>query len=471
MEYFYRRVRHYQYSTVIPLSLLVLDGLVILGVSHLLFSYTQLFSYFPPESFRFLSVIMAICWALAALFARAYQIENLGRPRKILLRSAVTAVIYSLLLAILVGHQLTLEKLAVGSVLYGATLISVVALKLLLLQGYRFFRNLTVNRVNVIVIGGTPRGRELMQYFYRNTSLSQQLLGYFDTQPTETVVPEVAYLGGLEQVKEYCLTHQVKEIYYALDDHYAYFEDLQTFADEYFIFLGVVPHVDGTDYRKPLDTHLLDDNRIPVIASRRVPLYRMVNLTIKRGFDIAFSLLTLVVLSFSLFPLIALAIRLDSPGPTLFKQLRPGKNNQLFWCYKFRTMRVDSDGQKQATKNDNRITRVGAFLRKTSLDELPQFYNVLEGHMSVVGPRPNLVVHLEEYPKVIKDYPARHWVTPGITGYAQVNGYRGETRETHQMAKRVEYDILYMENWSLMLDLKIIGLTVYNMIKGEDNAY
>lgn len=471
MEYFYRRVRHYQYSTVIPLSLLILDGVVILGIASLLYSRTQLFNYFSDESFQLLSVVMAICWALAALFARAYQVENLGRPRKIILRSAAAAVLYSVLLLLLVGYRLPLEKLSEGVLLYGATLASVVGIKLVLLQGYRYYRHLTVNRSNIIVIGGTPRGLELMQYFHRNASLSQQLVGYFDTQPSEATVPGVPYLGALEQVKEFCLTHQIKEIYYALDDHYAYFEDLQAFADEYFIFLGVVPHVDGIDYRKPLDTHLLDDNRIPVIANRRVPLYRMVNVTIKRGFDIAFSLLALVGLSFSLFPLIALAIRLDSPGPILFKQLRPGKNNQLFWCYKFRTMRVDSDGQQQATKHDNRITRVGAFLRRTSLDELPQFYNVLEGHMSVVGPRPNLVVHLEEYPKVIKNYPLRHWVTPGITGYAQVNGYRGETRETHQMAKRVEYDILYMENWSLMLDLKIIGLTVYNMIKGEDNAY
>ena len=355
--------------------------------------------------------------------------------------------------------------------LYVVTVVSVVVVKLILLQVYRYFRHLTINRCNTIVVGGTTRGLELMLYFDRNASLSQQLLGYFDQQPSEMISPNISYLGSLEKVKNFCQTHQVKEIYYALDNQYAYFEDLQQFADEHFIFLGVIPHIDGIDYRKRLDTHLLDDSRIPVISSRRIPLYRMVNVLIKRGFDIVFSSLVLLGLAVTVFPLIALAIRIDSRGSILFRQLRPGRSNQLFWCYKFRTMRVNTEGQKQATKNDSRITRVGAFLRKTSLDELPQFYNVLRGDMSVVGPRPNLIVHLEEYPKVIKDYSMRHWVTPGITGYAQVNGYRGETREVYQMAKRVEYDLQYMENWSLMLDLKIIWLTMYKMVKGEENAY
>lgn len=134
-------------------------------------------------------------------------------------------------------------------------------------------------------------------------------------------------------------------------------------------------------------------------------------------------------------------------------------------------MKINNDELKQASKNDSRITKVGAFLRKTSLDELPQFFNVLIGDMSVVGPRPNLTIHLQEYPKEIREYALRHWVMPGITGYAQVSGYRGETKETYLMQKRVDYDLQYIENWRLTLDVQIIAKTVLNMIKGEDKAY
>jgi len=161
----------------------------------------------------------------------------------------------------------------------------------------------------------------------------------------------------------------------------------------------------------------------------------------------------------------------DAAGPVFFVQKRPGKKNRLFGCYKFRSMRVNGSAEVQATKGDSRITKTGAFLRKTSLDELPQFFNVLLGDMSVVGPRPNMMKQLEEYSKTIDNYQFRHFVTPGITGYAQVSGFRGETREHSMMEKRVKYDVMYMEKWSLFFDIKIIFLTVWNAVRGEENAY
>ena len=212
-------------------------------------------------------------------------------------------------------------------------------------------------------------------------------------------------------------------------------------------------------------------NSVPVLTTRRAPLGVLTNSYAKRIFDIIFSLLVICTVFPFIFPVIALAIRLDSEGPILFKQLRPGKKNKLFECYKFRTMCPNTNTEMQASKNDMRVTRVGKFLRKTSLDELPQFFNVLFGNMSVVGPRPNLVSHMEEYSKIISDYKIRHFITPGITGYAQVNGLRGEIREPSMMARRIQYDVNYLENWSLILDMKIIALTVWNMVKGDKNAY
>lgn len=169
---------------------------------------------------------------------------------------------------------------------------------------------------------------------------------------------------------------------------------------------------------------------------------------------------------------IALGIKLTSPGPVFFKQKRTGLYGKDFYCYKFRTMKINADSDKvQATKDDPRKTKFGNFLRKTSLDELPQFINVFLGNMSVVGPRPHMVSQTEDYRKQIDKYMIRHAVKPGITGLAQVKGFRGATEHLWQMEKRVEYDVKYITNWNFFLDIKIIFLTVFNQLVGEDNAY
>ncbi|MGI4737264.1 MAG: exopolysaccharide biosynthesis polyprenyl glycosylphosphotransferase [Janthinobacterium lividum] len=192
----------------------------------------------------------------------------------------------------------------------------------------------------------------------------------------------------------------------------------------------------------------------------------------KRIFDVAFALLVVALLLSWLIPLVALLIKLESKGPAFFKQLRTGKDNQPFYCFKFRSMHVNGDANhRQACKGDARITRVGAFLRKTSVDELPQFLNVLRGEMSIVGPRPHMLKHTEEYAPLVRGFMQRHAVTPGITGLAQVRGFRGETKETSAMAKRVKMDVWYIRNWSFVLDLKIVVLTVVQALKGHDNAF
>ncbi|TPG62842.1 exopolysaccharide biosynthesis polyprenyl glycosylphosphotransferase [Hymenobacter nivis] len=192
----------------------------------------------------------------------------------------------------------------------------------------------------------------------------------------------------------------------------------------------------------------------------------------KRAFDIVFALLVVVLLFSWLIPLVALVIRLESKGPVFFKQLRTGKDNKPFYCFKFRSMHVNAEANHlQASRGDARITRVGAIIRKTNIDELPQFLNVLRGEMSIVGPRPHMLKHTEEYSQVVNDFMQRHTVTPGITGLAQVRGFRGETKEVIAMAKRVKVDIWYIKNWSLLLDVKIVIMTVLQAVKGHDNAF
>jgi len=192
----------------------------------------------------------------------------------------------------------------------------------------------------------------------------------------------------------------------------------------------------------------------------------------KRLFDLFFSFIMLCILTPFVFPIIAIAIKLNSKGPVFFKQLRTGMNEKNFVCYKFRTMTFNhSNPELQATTSDSRITPVGKFLRKTSLDELPQFFNVLIGNMSVVGPRPHMIEHTESYRNQLEHFMFRHSVRPGITGWAQINGFRGNTSNLDQMKKRVEFDAWYIENYSLYTDLKIVFRTVLLIFRGDKNAY
>jgi putative colanic acid biosynthesis UDP-glucose lipid carrier transferase len=199
--------------------------------------------------------------------------------------------------------------------------------------------------------------------------------------------------------------------------------------------------------------------------------FRGFNGVVKRASDVLLSLLILALIS-PLMAAIAVGVRLSSPGPILFRQRRYGVDGRKIVVYKFRTMTVAEDGDvvRQATRNDSRITRFGAFLRRTSLDELPQFINVLQGRMSVVGPRPHAVAHNEMYRKLIRGYMIRHKVRPGVTGLAQVNGWRGETETVEKMKGRIEMDLRYLRNWSLLLDLQIILKTVV-VVLGRQNAY
>ena len=211
---------------------------------------------------------------------------------------------------------------------------------------------------------------------------------------------------------------------------------------------------------------------LPVLQRYREPLKRMHKQFLKRTFDIIISSLVIIFILSWLIPVISVLIKLESRGPVFFRQLRSGRDNDSFWCLKFRSMRTNAVSDLvQATKGDDRITRMGNFLRKTSLDEFPQFLNVFMGDMSIVGPRPHMLHHTEQYSSQVNHYMARLYLKPGVTGWAQVNGYRGEIKNIELLKNRVEHDIWYMENWSILLDIKIMYLTLANIIKGEENAY
>lgn len=341
--------------------------------------------------------------------------------------------------------------------------------KLIFLTLRKSQRYALIRKRTFIMIGAGRVGRDLFHFFNTNDESGYRLMGVFDDNP-ELAGDLKPYKGPVKDSIDYAITNHIDEIFCALPASQAkQIENLMLDADRNLIRFKFIPeYIDFV--RRP--TMVENFGHIPVISLRPEPLENMLNRFVKRIFDFFFSLFVIIFLFTWLFPILALLIKLTSKGPVFFVQIRSGRDNNSFKCFKFRTMVVNTESNdKQATKNDNRITQIGAFLRKTSLDELPQFFNVLIGNMSVVGPRPHMINHTKQYSKLIDKFMVRHFLKPGITGFAQVNGLRGETKTTQAMLLRVEADVWYLENWSFLLDLKIIFLTVWNAVKGEENAY
>jgi len=325
------------------------------------------------------------------------------------------------------------------------------------------------NSRNAIIVGASRAGNELYNQFNNNVLKGYNMLGFFDDEPSR-VTQQHLYLGNTSLCMDYVLKNNVEEIFCALPySEHKIIERLMYDSDKNLIRFKIVPEYH--EYFKNT-SYLQNLGNIPILTVRAEPLENILNRVIKRTFDIVFSLLVIVFIFSWLFPIIALLIKLESKGPVFFTQMRSGRDNHAFKCYKFRSMRCDNKFEHvQATLGDPRITKLGTFLRKTSIDELPQFFNVLFGNMSTVGPRPHMLSHTEQYSQLIDQFMVRHFMKPGITGWAQINGLRGETKTTEAMLERVEADVWYLENWTFLLDLKIVVLTFWKSVTGDKNAY
>ncbi len=320
---------------------------------------------------------------------------------------------------------------------------------------------------NFVFIGGSQSLRKVMTEMNKDTNFGYNCVGYYHTNRLEYL--PFNYLGDYQKLEtaenEHARSVAVISLSAMEVDEVKRFCDR---ADNFLIRTRFLPEF--LEVGKSVVVRNVGN--YPMLSVRKEPLEKEASSVIKDIFDFSFSLLVCVLVLSWLVPIIALLIKLESKGPVFFMQDRSGRGGNIFKCLKFRTMRVNSEADNlQATKNDARITKVGAFLRKSNLDELPQFINVLKGEMSIVGPRPHMLSHTKQFKEVISTFMVRHYIKPGITGLAQVSGYRGETKDLWRLEKRVECDITYVENWSFLLDLKIIFLTGWNMIRGEVNAY
>ncbi|HRN36827.1 MAG TPA: exopolysaccharide biosynthesis polyprenyl glycosylphosphotransferase [Flavobacteriales bacterium] len=324
---------------------------------------------------------------------------------------------------------------------------------------------------DLVIVGDGPAAEEIMQYCDDQTVRGYRFRGVFHDQKLAGPLGD-RQLGNIEAAKAYAIQNRIDILYCALPGSYREeITGLMEFCERNTIRFRVIP---GPDSFVPVvqTTDLTFHGAVPVSRLRHEPLDRWGNRLLKRSFDLVFSILVITLLFSWLFPLLAILIKLSSRGPVFFKQVRLGERKKKFTCYKFRSMRMNGEADsKQATRNDPRVTRVGAFLRKSNLDELPQFFNVLLGQMSVVGPRPHPLKLNDQFRDIIDKYMVRHFVRPGITGWAQVSGFRGETHTPELMENRVDLDVWYLENWSFKLDLKIIVKTVTNMFGKDEMAY
>ena len=463
--------RYVRYSDTSRFILLAMDG----GLIWLAFHAAQLAVWHSwsmrGETPFFIIAFALLWWLLSRQYANVYRLDRritYGEKLRHLLKAFLLhgVLVVGTVVALRINYLSTRYLAAI----YGFAVAGVVVGRFAVTFGYRtWLRYFARVHNRFVIVGASQSGQELYHALTADDSATYQFKGFFTDEPLPTNL-RAHRRGAVTDLMNYCLSTPVDEIYYALPlDRHDLIEELSRFAEDHFLAFRIVPDYQGTVGQ---DVGVYFHDHLPILMVRQEPLGFRTNQVVKRVFDLAFSLLVIVGLFPIILPVLALLIKLDSPGPVFFKQMRPGKRNKLFPCYKLRTMRADHrQTELQATKADPRITRVGAYLRKYNLDELPQFFNVLLGHMSVVGPRPNMVSQLEEYSKRGRTYQLRHAVTPGITGYAQVNGFRGETRAPNAMEKRVEYDLKYVQNWSFGLDLQIIGKTVRNMVKGEENAY
>ena len=344
-------------------------------------------------------------------------------------------------------------------------LLTTFSLKIIFYFLLKWYRNLGKNFRKVVVIGVDDSSKKIISLFNQNKTLGYKYLGYFTNKVNTDK------LGTIEDSFQFILDNTVDEIYCSLKElNTSTIAKIRSFSNSNNIILKLIPDSNKL-YSKNQNIEFYDDTLV-VLNVKKLPFEFSENYIVKRIFDIIFSIIVCLFILTWLVPILWILVKIESKGPLIFSQKREGLDGRKFVCYKFRSMKLNTLSDKvHAVENDIRVTRIGSFIRKTSIDELPQFLNVIKGDMSVVGPRPHLPSLSSEYQKDVDDYFKRHAVKPGITGLAQVSGYRGEIKKRSDIKNRVRLDIFYIENWSFLLDIKIILMTVFNVFKGEENAY
>lgn len=447
----------HRYSFLIYPLQLIIDCLSILLIVYLVSDQ----NYYNP---LFVGYII-IFWIISSLLTKYYRVLRVTRFLRLLTLSVRHFLLFILGFFTFFGvfkEGIVVHNQFLILLLIVSTTFSLKVFSFLLL---RWYRNLGRNFRKVVVIGMDEASKNIINLFNEKKTLGYKYEGFFSNKNNKSKI------GNIEDSFQFVLEQKIDEIYCSLNElNSQTIRKITAFANSHNIGLKLIPDSKKL-YSKNHNVEFYDDT-LAVVNVQKLPFEFNENYIIKRFFDIIFSFFVCLFILSWLVPILWVLIKLESRGPLIFLQEREGLDGKQFVCYKFRSMRLNTMSDKiHATENDDRITRIGAFIRKTSIDELPQFYNVIKGNMSIVGPRPHLPSLSLEYQKDVDDYLKRHTVKPGITGLAQISGYRGEIKKKSDIKNRIRLDIFYIENWSFLLDIKIILKTVLHVFKGDEKAY
>ena len=415
----------------------------------------------PAPNFLF---SISIGWTITALISQFYEVYRFSFITRVFTLLVRQLLFFTLLVFAYSGLHTSLDLTPISIIKYIALSSLFISFSkygmFFLLKKYR--GNYKLNNRNTVILGANRQGSLLEDFFEATPHLGFQNKKTFSVKELSK--------HELESIFRYILNNKIDEIYCSTSElNNRDLLSIVNFADNNLKVVKFIP-----ESTQVLSKKLKHDfyGVIPILSFRTIALNDPFNLFLKRAFDVVFSLMVIVFILSWLTPILAILISLESKGPVFFTQLRNGHNYNSFKCFKFRSMIINPAADLiQVSRDDDRITTVGKFLRKTSIDEIPQFFNVFLGQMSVVGPRPHMLSHTEIYAKSINKFMVRHFVKPGITGLAQVSGFRGEIETEKDIIGRVKHDIFYIENWSFFLDTKIIVQTILNFLKGEEKAY
>jgi putative colanic acid biosynthesis UDP-glucose lipid carrier transferase len=464
-----------------------ISDLVLLNVTFHVMLAIRFGAFFPSSPERLqgapwsiypeLEFFMNLLWIVIAVSLKLYskdrgseqassldEIRAVGRAGILLAGSLLICVVAR-------GGYNYYSRAFLGYLLVAAPAVLVIA-RIVVQSTASTVRQQKAPRKNILIIGAGNAGEQFYQTVTTSPQYGYRVLGFLDDNGIHSKVRPMI-LGKLHDLDRVATRETVDEVVIAMPKaDEATIGKLVTECENRCIRVALIPSdhalIEGSLASRTIERV----GEFSLVRMREAPLDSWQNRIGKRAFDIAFSLLVLTLVFPVVFVFTAIVIKLTSKGPIFFQQARTGEDGRTFTCYKFRTMRPGIAANLiQATKDDPRLTSVGRLLRRASLDELPQFWNVLKGEMSVVGPRPHMLKHTEDYRNIIAQYMVRHFVKPGVTGWAQVNGYRGSTEARGSMQHRIEHDLFYIENWSFLFDLTIIGRTLVRMLRGDKNAY
>ncbi len=429
--------------------------------------FIYIFSYFLSGTYWNKVFIIAVSlWLVTSYFTKFYIIKRTSRPSKIVSKSLIQFFVFDLeIIAFYKFAGINISNKTLLLALLSLNLY-IIIFKLLSYTLIKFYRSKKKNTRNYVIAGYNEQTREFKELLSKRKDYGYKFKGFLSNKK----IDNDETLSDISSLEKILKKNNIDVIFCSLKNMTdREIKEIVQVANNHFVSVKFIPDTKQVlKYKHNFEYF----DYFPVLVIQKSPLDKPENRFLKRAFDIIFSLLVTIFILSWLTSLLWILIKLESKGPLFFKQKRNGINYQPFECYKFRSMRPNREADlKQVSKDDNRVTTIGKFIRKTSIDELPQFFNVLKGDMSVVGPRPHMVHENERFRQRVEKFMGRHYVKPGITGLAQVKGYRGEVINDEDIINRIKYDLFYIENWSFWLDLKIILFTVLNIFKGEEKAY